>query len=106
MHRDFCSPMYIKKKRKCQRPTTERSPNCLSAGELLDLLLYPLAALLASELLAAVLLALCLPVLGTLGVLVRVLQVGVLANLGMSLLVHLLKTIGCNILSEFVPKNM
>jgi hypothetical protein len=65
------------------------------SDELLDLLLDALAALLAGELLGAVLLALGLPVVGGLALAgLGVGEVGVLADLGVSLLVDLLETIG------------
>jgi hypothetical protein len=65
------------------------------SDELLDLLLDALAALLAGELLGAVLLALGLPVVGGLALAgLGVGKVGVLADLGVSLLVDFLETIG------------
>jgi hypothetical protein len=75
--------------------------NLRRSDKLLDLLLDALAALLAAELLGAVFLALGLPVLGRLALAgIGVGEVGVLADLGMSLLVDLLETIGCENVSN------
>lgn len=59
-----------------------------------DLLLDVLPPLLAANLAQTELVALGLPVLLALGVLFRVLEVGVLADLCVGGLIHLLETIG------------